>query len=249
MNVIPVVNCHYKDFDCVKEKVAAAGAFSEWVHLDIADGAFTFGKSWNEPGELRSIVSPLKYEVHLMVERPEAVLDDWLAAGAKRIIFHLEAVRAGHPSAGSANSPQAGSTTLAGTPQQSSRQAGQGDAPEAVIAEMLKKCSGRNVEVMLATNPETPAAALVPYLALFDGFHVLAQVAPGPGGQPFLPVVLEKISFLRSRCPGKMIEVDGGMVPETIRRVKDAGADTVVSGTYLFGSRDPKRSYEELCAI
>jgi len=219
MQTIPVINCHHKDFACAERKVRLAEGFATWVHVDVADGAFTFNKSWDDPGQWASLKTPLKLEVHLMVEKPEEVLGAWLDAGAKRVIFHLEAVRESHPK----------------------------DTP-ATIAHIMDECAKRNVEVMLATNPETPNEMLEPYLNDFNAFQVLA-VYPGPAGQPFLPMVLDKIEFLRAANPNARIEVDGGIVPETARRVKDAGADVVVAGTCIFTSADPKAAYEELVRI
>ena len=45
--------------------------------------------------------------------------------------------------------------------------------------------------------------------------------------------------FLRRKVPDAIIEVDGGIAAATARRAKAAGADIVVSGSYIFGSADP----------
>jgi len=220
MQTIPVINCHHKDFECVERKVRTAERFATWVHVDVADGAFTFNKSWDDPKQWASLKTPLKLEVHLMVLKPEDVLGAWLAAGAKRVIFHLEAIRESHP------------PTEVG----------------AAIARVTDECAKRDAEMMLATNPETPNEALEPYLDNFREFQVLA-VYPGPAGQPFLPTVLGKIEFLRAARPDARIEIDGGITPEVARRVKDAGADVVVAGSYIFGNADPKAAYGELQSI
>ena len=99
--VTPSINC--SDFACVKERLKisealrqAQGISNFWVHVDISDGKFTPHISWNNPEEisnLKSQISNLNVEVHLMVEDPEAQIDAWLRAGAKRIIAHLEAMR------------------------------------------------------------------------------------------------------------------------------------------------------------
>ena len=49
--------------------------------------------------------------------------------------------------------------------------------------------------------------------------------------------------------PHAIIEVDGGITPETAKWAKDAGADIVVSASYIFGSKDPEGAYEELKKI
>lgn len=88
MKIIPAINCG--NFECVKEKLEKAAEFSGWVQIDIADGKFTPHKTWNKPEELKRLRT--NTEVHLMVENPPAVIDDWAKAGARRVIVHLEAI-------------------------------------------------------------------------------------------------------------------------------------------------------------
>ncbi len=75
------------------------------------------------------------------------------------------------------------------------------------------------IEVMLSSKPESDMEDILPYLKYFHSFQVLA-VRPGPAGQKFLPFVCEKVRFLREASPDAIIEVDGGMNPETARQVK-----------------------------
>lgn len=95
MQVIPAINCHEGDFDCVKEKIRTAEQLypepvEGWVHLDVADGIFTYNKTWCDPTRWMEIETSLKLEVHLMVEEPEIATEAWMMAGAKRVIVHLE---------------------------------------------------------------------------------------------------------------------------------------------------------------
>jgi ribulose-phosphate 3-epimerase len=78
---------------------------------------------------------------------------------------------------------------------------------------------------------------------------LVLAVHPGLSGQKFLPVVLEKISFLRQELPDAKIEVDGGITSETARVALAAGANLLVSGSDIFGSPDPEGEYEKLRAI
>ncbi|MDO8469749.1 MAG: ribulose-phosphate 3-epimerase [bacterium] len=95
MRILPAVNC--PSFHCVEERVALAAAFSApWVHLDVADGKFSIVPTWNNPEEfefLRSRFPDTKFQVHLMVQDPEAVLREWLDAGADEVVVHWEALR------------------------------------------------------------------------------------------------------------------------------------------------------------
>lgn len=113
------------------------------------------------------------------------------------------------------------------------------------LHEIMTAAKNHNVELMLSLKPGAISEEFLPYLYSFTAFQVLA-VEPGASGQKFMPVALEKIRFLRERLPDATIEVDGGMNPETAHLVKEAGADTIVSSSYIFDSMDPKAAYESL---
>lgn len=89
----------------------------------------------------------------------------------------------------------------------------------------------------VALNPATPLAALDYVLGDLDLVLVMS-VNPGFGGQSFIPEQLEKIAALRKRIDalGKSIdlEVDGGVTPDTAKRIVAAGADVLVAGTAAF---------------
>ena len=61
-----------------------------------------------------------------------------------------------------------------------------------------------------------------------------------------MPEVLSKISLLRQAAPSLHISVDGGINGETGRLVKEAGADMLVAGSYVFGAADPAAAIASL---
>ena len=82
---------------------------------------------------------------------------------------------------------------------------------------------------------------MLPYLS--DIAMVLVMtVEPGFGGQSFMEDMLPKIEKIRAQAnkvnPSLMIEVDGGIVPQTAKLCVEAGADVLVSGSYIFGAQD-----------
>ena len=97
----------------------------------------------------------------------------------------------------------------------------------------------------LALNPATPLEHLDHVMHRLDLILVMS-VNPGFGGQSFIPQALEKIRAVRRRIDrhaqtgGRPIalEVDGGIKVANIRAVADAGADTFVAGSAIFGARD-----------
>jgi len=71
---------------------------------------------------------------------------------------------------------------------------------------------------------------------------LVMSVNPGFGGQSFIPSALRKIEQLRKLIDSTgrdiRLEVDGGIKTDNIRRVADAGADTFVAGSAIFGQKD-----------
>ncbi|MGN1105851.1 MAG: ribulose-phosphate 3-epimerase, partial [Huintestinicola sp.] len=67
---------------------------------------------------------------------------------------------------------------------------------------------------------------------------LVMTVEPGFGGQGFMHETLSKIrelkAYIDKECPGVHIQVDGGINAETAALVREAGADILVAGSYLF---------------
>ncbi len=101
-----------------------------------------------------------------------------------------------------------------------------------------------NMKVGLAINPETKVSHIVPLLNHVEEVLVMS-VHPGKGGQEFMESILYKIEALKELREENnyhyIISVDGGINDKTIKLVQDAGADMVVSGSYVCMSDD----YEE----
>jgi ribulose-phosphate 3-epimerase len=85
---------------------------------------------------------------------------------------------------------------------------------------------------------------------------LVMSVNPGYGGQTYLPQSTDKIRRVRAlldrRGVRAVLEVDGGITTETIAAAWEAGADTFVAGTAVFGTADPGkavRDLKRLCAV
>jgi ribulose-phosphate 3-epimerase len=98
---------------------------------------------------------------------------------------------------------------------------------------------GKRAGVVL--NPHTPEAHIEYVLEDVDLVLVMS-VNPGFGGQRFLASVLPKLTAIRKMIDraglSVDLEVDGGIAPETARRVVDAGARVLVAGSAVFGQPD-----------
>ena len=98
-------------------------------------------------------------------------------------------------------------------------------------------------------NPSTPVSALEDIIGDVE-LVLLMSVNPGFGGQKFIANTIKKVQELReliARSGSKaLIEVDGGVQNETAPRLVKAGADVLVSGSYIFGAENPTEIIKSL---
>jgi len=94
----------------------------------------------------------------------------------------------------------------------------------------------------LAINPATSLSALDEAIKFAD-YVLIMSVNPGFGGQEFIPESLEKVRRLRKMIDERglktRIEIDGGINAENIAEITSAGAEIIVSGSSIFGAKDP----------
>lgn len=193
------------------------------LHVDVFDGvfldsphAFTFGPRMikairqscddaTASGGTRAVL-----DLHMCVDRPLRYVEPMAEAGADRFIFQWEA--------------------FAGEPEAQRIEAALGLAHQVLNAGM--KCG-------ISINPNTNVEDIIPLLEsrLIDMVDVLA-VEPGFGGQSFQSRALAKLSMLRKwRAENDvhvLLMVDGGINENTSSKARSAGADVLVSGTFLF---------------
>ena len=109
------------------------------------------------------------------------------------------------------------------------------------------KENGAKAGVVL--NPATTLFALDVIIEQVD-MVLLMSVNPGFGGQKFINSVLSKIELLRNTLNESGVEldlqVDGGIKPDNVAMIKEAGANVLVAGSAIFGSDDYKKAIEEL---
>lgn len=98
-------------------------------------------------------------------------------------------------------------------------------------------------------NPSTPVCMLEDIICDVD-MALLMGVTPGFGGQKFIENTINKVKALRQLIDSKgskaLIQVDGGVQADTAPRLVEAGADVLVSGSYVFKASDPVATIHDL---
>lgn len=189
------------DFSCLREQIKRVEETGiNHLHLDIMDGHFVPNITFGPPviKKLKSHTG-LIFDVHLMIEKPERYIDDFIAAGADILTVHSEACIHLHRT--------------------------------------MQSIKDQGIKVGVALNPATPIVNITHVLDLAD-LVLIMSVNPGFGGQKFISSSLDKINELaeikEKHKFNFIIEVDGGINPNTISKVVSAGAELLVAGSAVF---------------
>ena len=106
---------------------------------------------------------------------------------------------------------------------------------------VLQQIRQAGAKPAVVLNPATPLSAVEEVLGDVE-MVLLMSVNPGFGGQDFIEGTVDKVRRLRAMMDARglstRIQVDGGINADTARRVVEAGADVLVAGSYVFGSKD-----------
>lgn len=188
---------------------------ADMLHCDVMDGKFVENKTYDS-----SLVaninkrSLIMLDVHLMIENPQAYLEDYIAAGANILTFHYEAVK-----------------------------------DKQLLADMIKYVRSRGVLTGVAIKPETKFKDIKLFLYDLDVLLVMS-VNPGMSGQKFIPATLDKIKQIDAyRMDNNLsfkIEVDGGVNDTNAKTLVAAGADILVSGSFVYGAQDKDAAISKL---
>jgi ribulose-phosphate 3-epimerase len=205
-----ILSADFTDIGGALLKIESSGA--DLVQCAVMDGHFvpnlTFGPKMIKDLRART---KMRLDVHLMIETPEASVDQYIDAGANAVTFHFEACVHSH--------------------------------------RLLTHIKSSKVDAGIAIVPSTPVHALSE-LARDVDIVLVMSVNPGFGGQKFIERSLEKIRQLcelreREGAHFKIL-VDGGVNRDTAPRIRQAGADVLISGNAFFSARDPR---EEVSAL
>jgi len=114
---------------------------------------------------------------------------------------------------------------------------------------LIQKIKSYGIKAGVVLNPHT-RPEVVEYLLEDLDMVLLMSVNPGFGGQSFIPSVLKKLEVLKCLRdkinPNCLLEVDGGVSDKNIMQLKNAGADVVVAGSYVFKHQSIKDAINSL---
>ncbi|WP_457561124.1 ribulose-phosphate 3-epimerase [Caminibacter sp.] len=117
------------------------------------------------------------------------------------------------------------------------------------INRVIQQIRNHGIRPAVVLNPATPVC-LLEYIVADVDMVLLMSVNPGFGGQKFITSVIDKIKELREladkKNPSLLIEIDGGVNDKNAPLLKEAGADILVAGSFVFKSGDYKKAIESL---
>ena len=199
------------------------------IHLDVMDNHMAPTLSFGPP-----IIKPVRkhtalpLDAHLMIDAPWLFFDDYINCDVDEICFHIEAY---------CNAPQ--------NHEQIKTQSRIGQTIDYKRIEKdidyLKK---HKIKPGITINPSTNIKALTPLLNHVDSVLIMS-VHPGFSGQIFIQNAIERIRYIRHLFDGD-IKVDGGVNDKNAQLLKEAGANTLITASYLFASSDYQRAINAL---
>ena len=112
----------------------------------------------------------------------------------------------------------------------------------------IKEIKDFGIKAGIAIKPKTSLNRILPFLDRIN-FVLIMSVEPGFGGQKFIQGVLPKIERIRKLAPEIDIEVDGGINAGTSKLAVKAGANILVSGSFIFGATGRIEAIKKLKGI
>ena len=113
------------------------------------------------------------------------------------------------------------------------------------VAGLLGQAREHGLGAGVAFNPATEVETAAAAANLGADLCLCMSIEPGYSGQEFMEDAYERIERLRGLVDC-LVQVDGGVKQENVRRVRDAGADLLVVGSGIFAAADPGAAYGEL---
>jgi ribulose-phosphate 3-epimerase len=202
------------------------------VQIDICDGKFVENTTWpfkrfdqffeaiTHEESAMPFWEDFDFEFDLMIAHPEKEFENFILAGAKRLIFHLETLE----------NPAAFLVKLR--------------------TQFVKGADiPFEPEIGMALSLDTPLEKILPLAPDLDCIQCMGIAKIGFQGQEFDRRVLEQVRALRAALPEMKITVDGGVSEAVARELVEAGATTLVVGSKIMHAVNPLDAYKKLSSL
>jgi ribulose-phosphate 3-epimerase len=209
------------------KKSEEAGVHS--FHLDVMDNHLAPNLSFGPPiiKHIRR-ATKLPLDVHLMIDNPGLFLEDYIKHNPESILVHVEAY----------------SLELVNEKLIKRKPRSTQSVNIDLLRSDLEFIKSKNIQAGVTLNPGTGIECVKQVLDLCDSV-LFMSVNPGFSGQKFIRDVLPKIEALR-KIYDKDIKVDGGVNSETAKAVVKAGANVLITSSYLYSSKNYKKAIKDL---
>ena len=223
-----------EDFSDLEEKLSLVSGRVPMVHVDITNSTLTSKSNWPYSGDqtdFLKIVNEVEgfpfweetsFEAHLMVNNPKEIIEDWILAGAERLVIHVE----------SFESDSELSRTL-----------------DILKNRFDKDTTYLGIEVGLAVNMNTSLEKVYPHVLEADFIHLMSIDEIGEQGEKFDKKIFERIKELKEKFPETIIAVDGGINLENAPELIEAGVNRLIIGSAIFDTENPEESLEEFLEV
>jgi ribulose-phosphate 3-epimerase len=215
----------------LEEKLFRLHGIVDAVQVDVVDGRFVSPPCWPytkdpegspHPGDdTFPYLGEIAYDIDLMVQEPEKIIGHWIRAGATRITVHAESTR---------QLPQ-------------------------IIRDFEQKYGYDKdftpglLSFGLAVNIATDLSLIDPFVSKCDYVQFMGIAKIGKQGEPFDKKVLMKVSEFKKKHPETVIQVDGGVSPESIPELLIAGVNRLVVGSDLWKAPDLHEELKKLQSL
>lgn len=218
-----------KNFEELESKLSIVAPLVMWVQIDACDGKFVPNKTWPYVGDpedrFNKIIKQeegfpnwedLSFEIDLMVSNPSFEADKWIAAGASRLVVHVNSIELDQFEILAKNIKQKGIELILG------------------------------VEMGLSLNDIHPYIVAVEDVGGLDGIQCMGIDKEGFQHQEFNPEVLKKIEDIHEAYPTVILSVDGGVSLENAHKLREAGVARLICGSSIFDAESPEVMIGEL---
>lgn len=117
------------------------------------------------------------------------------------------------------------------------------------LADFEKYVKSAPASIGISALNDTPLEVFMPYIEISDCVQLMGIAKIGAQGQSFDERVFNKIEIIKKRFPNKPITIDGSVNKDTIKYIKEAGANRFIVGSAIVKADEPYEAYLELSKL